>query len=313
MLLKRMDEIIAQGLFDLKEEPEVNVYIAEPFMDINSKSIVWETAAEGRISRSLLHYDDTADGSKTFNGSWRDFYASGKSFGQMPLYSGSSTFFSDRSPNFGGIAKTAIYLRYSAGFLEWLEKFDPETADRLRKEIPAFEENIVEDPKTKRLKTSWYKFNPPDDKQWALASICRLSNGKLLVLWLSENCQTKESLDRLGIDTEHSLELMGFLDSPRKPHREIVTEEFQIGSGLGRNAFGKKYKTEEFDNISQSEYHRLMGVVPGNSIQDLRRLWANKLEYRIKAAPSPGSSSLLFLPEGRCQYSELKEVIDSEN
>lgn len=156
MLLKRIDETIAQGLYDLDAGPsEEEVYVAEP--SIEGNVVLWEIVAGGMIPRDLLHYDDTPDGSTKFNGSWRDFYASGASLGERPLYSGSSTFFSGGGPNFGGVAKSAIYLRYSRGFLEWLKTFDPEVAARLREEIPAFE-TMMENAKTKKLPTAWYKF-----------------------------------------------------------------------------------------------------------------------------------------------------------
>lgn len=310
MLLKRIDETIAQGLYDLDAGPsEEEVYVAEP--SIEGNVVLWEIVAGGMIPRDLLHYDDTPDGSTKFNGSWRDFYASGASLGERPLYSGSSTFFSGGGPNFGGVAKSAIYLRYSRGFLEWLKTFDPEVAARLREEIPAFE-TMMENAKTKKLPTAWYKFKAPRG-QWPLISICRLSSGKHLVLWLRANggeSEALEALEALGIDGARSREIMHFLTPPEVADLELVAEEFQSGSGLGRNAFGKEYK---LNAIRESEFHRLMGVIPKSSIHSIRGVWANKLEYRVNVAPSPDTSSLLFLPEGDCPYSALKEVIDAEN
>ncbi len=307
MLLKRMDETITQGLYDLDAGPqEVDAYVAEPSM--GDGVIHWEIAASGMVPRSLLHYDDTPDASVKFNSSWRDFYASGAAFGERPLYSGSSTFFGGGKPNFGGVAKAAIYLRYSAGFLNWLEAFDPETAARLREEIPAFEA-MMENARTKKLPAVWHKFKAPRD-QWPLVSICRLSNGKQLVLWLLADGTDDWTLDELEIDAARSREVMGFLVPPEVADLELVAEEFQAGSGLGRNAFGKEYK---LDAIRHSEFHRLLGVIPENSIDTIRGLWANKLEYRVKVAPSPDTSTLLFLPEKDCPYSELKTIIDAEN
>ncbi len=307
MLLKRIDETISQGLYDLEGGPaETETYVAEPSM--GEGIIQWEIVAEGAVPREALHYDDTPDGSTKFNGSWRDFYASGASFGERPLYSGSSTFFGGGKPNFGGIAKAAVYLRYSAGFLRWLETFDPATAARLREEIPAFEA-MMENAKTKKLPAVWHKFKAPRDR-WPLAALCRLNNGKLLVHWLRKDGGDPEALEALGIDVEHSREIMRFLVPPEVAELELVAEEFQSGSGLGRNAFGKEYKLAE---IRHTEYHRLLGVIPESAISAIRDLWANKLEYRVKAAPSPDTSSLLFLPEGDCPYSELKEIIDAEN
>ncbi len=307
MLLKRMDETISQGLYDLDAGPlDVDVYVTEPSM--GDGVIRWEIVAEGAIPRELLHYDDTPDGSTKFNGSWREFYASGAAFGEKTLYSGSSTFFGSGKPNFGGVAKAAVYLRYSAGFLNWLETFDPATAARIREEIPAFE-SMMENAETKKLPIVWHKFKAPRDR-WPLVSICRLSSGKQLVLWLLADGTDDWTLDELEIDAARSREVMQFLSSPEVSDLEVVAEEFQSGSGLGRNAFGREYKLEA---IRHSEFHRLLGVIPENPISSIRKLWANKLEYRVKVAPSPDTSSLLFLPEGDCKYSELKTIIDAEN
>ena len=307
MLLKRMDETITQGLYDLGAGPQdVDAYVVEPSM--GDGVIQWEVVAEGAVPRELLHYDDTPDASTKFNGSWRDFYASGAVFGEKPLYSGSSTFFGGGKPNFGGVAKAAVYLRYSAGFLNWLASFDPDAAARLREEIPAFE-SMMENAETKKLPTAWHKFKAPRD-QWPLVSICPLSSGKQLVLWLLADGTDDWTLDELEIDAARSREVMGFLIPPEVADLEVVAEEFQAGSGLGRNAFGREYK---LDAIRRSEFRRLLGVIPENAIGSIRELWANKVEYRVKVAPSPDTSSLLFLPEGDCPYSELKAIIDVEN
>ena len=56
-----------------------------------------------------------------------------------------------------------------------------------------------------------------------------------------------------------------------------------------------------------------MGVAPENTRADVLDLWSKKLQYRRKVAPSPDTSTLIFLPEGELTYSELKEFIDKEN
>ena len=84
-----------------------------------------------------------------------------------------------------------------------------------------------------------------------------------------------------------------------------------MGGGLGRNAFGNGYKLDE---ITDSEYTRLMGAVTGSSREKLLEIWTNKLEYRgVKVAPNPDSSTLYFLPEGDLPYSRLKLFVDAEN
>lgn len=307
MLLKRIDETITDGLYDLGGGPsEVDVYLAEP--SVGDKIVNWEVVGEGTVPRELLHYNDTADGSNTLNGSWQKFYVAEAKLGKATLYSGSAIYFANGSPNFGGVAKSAIYLRYSRGFIEWLSTFDATAAEQLRSEIPAFEA-IMENASTKKLPAAWHKFKAPRD-QWPLIVVCRLSNGRFLVHWLSEEGEDEEPLSKLGIDVARSRELMRFLTAPQTADLEMIAEEFQSGSGLGRNAFGKKYN---FDAIRRSEYLRLMGSVPKSARSELLELWGNKLEYRVKVSPSPDTSSLIFFPEGDLSYRALKDFIDGEN
>lgn len=307
MLLKRMDETISDGLYDLDSGPaDVNVYLAEP--SIGNGVVDWKIVAEGPVPREQLHYNDAADGSNQLNGSWQKFYVAQAQFGERPLYSGSAIYFANGSPNFGGVAKSAIYLRYSDGFMAWLATFDSVAAESLRAEIPAFEA-LMENADTKKLPVAWHKFKAPRD-QWPLIAVCRLSDGRFLAHWLAKDGEEDESLADLGVDVSHSRELMGFLTTPETADLELISEEFQSGSGLGRNAFGRTY---DLDVIRGSEYHRLMGATQENSRSELLELWGNKLEYRIKVAPSPDTSSLIFFPEGELTYSQLKEFVDDEN
>ena len=307
MLLKRIDETIASGMYDLGEGPaEVEVYLAEP--SLQPGKVHWAVIETGIVPRSFLHYNDAADGSNTYNGSWQKFYVSGKKFDEQCVYDGSSKYFSNGMPNFGGVAKAAIYLRYSKGFLNWLRTFDQGTAMRLESEIPEFEA-IAENKETMKLPNNWHDFKAPREK-WPLIVICTLSNGKKLVHWLNKSANDDGSLAHLGIDVEHSLALMQFWTAPKAAEKELIAEEFQSGSGLGRNAFGKTFK---LDDIRTSEFHRLLGAEPESSREELLSLWGNKIEYREKVAPSPETSSLIFLPEGTLLYSKLKKVIDGEN
>lgn len=307
MLLKRIDETLTQGLYDLDGGPaEVEVYLVEP--SIGEGIVNWEVVREGVVPPDFLHYNDAADGSNKLNGSWQGLYVSEAALEEAVIYSGSSIYFSDGSPNFGGVAKSAIYLRYSRGFIDWLAGFDSAAAEKLRSEIPAFEA-LMENRATKKLPTAWHKFKAPPQK-WPLIVVCRLSDGRFLVHWLNKDTEGTLPLEALGIDVVHSRELMGFLTAPATSELELIAEEFQTGSGLGRNAFGKEYK---LDAIRRSEYLRLMGVAPENTRADVLDLWSKKLQYRRKVAPSPDTSTLIFLPEGELTYSELKELIDKEN
>lgn len=307
MLLKRIDETLTQGLYDLDGGPaEVEVYLVEP--SIGEGIVNWEVVREGMVPRELLHYNDAADGSGEYNRSGQKFYAASVPLGQRPLYNGSVFCFSDNWPCFGGVAKAGIYLRYSRGFIDWLATFDSSAAAKLSEEIPLFEA-LMEKKDTKKLPAVWHKFKALPQK-WPLIVLCQLSDGRFLVHWLDKDAKEAGPLEALGIDVAHSRELMKFFTTPVTAEFEQIAEEFQIGSGLGRNAFGKEYK---LDAIRRSEYLRLMGVAPENSRADVLDLWSKKLQYRIKTAPSPDTSTLIFLPEGELTYSELKEFIDKEN
>lgn len=307
MLLKRIDETLTQGLYDLDGGPaEVEVYLAEP--SIGEGIVNWEVVREGVVARELLHYNDAADGSGEYNRSGQKFYAASVPFGKRPLYNGSVFCFADNWPCFGGVAKAGIYLRYSKGFIDWLATFDSSAAAKLCEEIPLFEALMVKKD-TKKLPTVWHRFKVLPQK-WPLIVICQLSDGRFLVHWLNKDAKEASPLEALGIDVAHSRELMKFFTTPVTAEFEQIAEEFQTGSGLGRNAFGKEYK---LDAIRRSEYLRLMGVAPESARADVLDLWSKKLQYRRKVAPSPDTSTLIFLPEGELTYSELKEFIDKEN
>lgn len=310
MLIKYMDELAQSGRFDLKADGDVDIYLAELKGFSEDKGLAeWDIAGEELVSRQLLHYNDTADGSNVLNGSWREFFAAGCDFGERQLYIGSAIFYKDGMPNFRGVAKAAVYLRYSTGFLNWLERFDPAAADNIRKESSSFDK-LIENQKTKKLIGVWDKFKAPKNK-WAIPVICRLSDNSMVVLGLSKTDAADWSdLIDIGVNVERSLEIMSFLQVPKCGNKEVVSEVFQMAGGLGRNAFGQDFK---LDAISDSEYTRLMGTVPESPRKDLLNIWANKLGYKIKVAPNPDSSELIFMPEGDLKYSQLKRFVDSEN
>ncbi|MDD5697883.1 MAG: hypothetical protein PHH77_04635 [Victivallaceae bacterium] len=310
MLISYLDELAQSGNYDLQSDADVDIYLAALKGFTEDKGLAeWKITGEETVPRVRLHYDDTADGSNALNGSWREFYAAGCNWHEKPLFSGSDIFYKNGTPNFRGIAKAAIYLRYSAGFLNWLSELDHNVADRIKAEIPVFEK-LVENEKTKKLISQWDKFKVPPGK-WAIPVICSLSNNKHIVLGLSGKPEDDwDDFEDLDIDIAHSLELMSFLEAPANTELEVISDVFQMGKGLGRNAFGNSYK---LDNITNSEYTRLMGPVPESSRQQLLNIWANKLGYRIKAAPDPDTSELIFVPEGTLKYSQLEKWIKAEN
>ncbi len=310
MILKRMDDTILSGAFDCRdEESEVTVCIVEP--ELGEKQVRWKDCPQNPVVRKeVLHYNDVADGANTLFGSWQKFYAGGNSFGKRVLYNGSKSIFQNRFPCFGGIAKAAVYLRYSKGFLEYLSGFDPEQADRLKAEIVQFETML--EPKTKKMPTNWSKYeSDKGEKKWPIACVTRLSNGKTLVLFL-EHCEDKSfyaPLEEAGVDIAHSLELMEFLTTPKTEGYETISDLFQMGSGLGRNPFGRTYESGDPD----SEYRRAMGIIQKSSREIILDLWSKNLKYKVCVSPIPDNSWLFFFPEGNLKYSKLKDFIDREN
>lgn len=316
MFLKRIDEMLQSGKYDLEEKNEVEIAIIEPIGFENNK-VQWQEVTTATIAKSALHYDDTADGSNKLNGSWREFYKCENSLDDFSIYSGSHCFFKNGNALLGGVAKSTIYMRYAKGFLDWLATFDSDTANLIRTEVSSFEE-VVENKTTKKLPNVWHDFKAKKNI-WYLIVVCRLSNGKLLVNWLNRDDEDYiDELEGLGIDVERSKELMDFLSSPNGgggeesggAKYELISESFQMGSGLGRNGFGDTFKAYP----SESEYSRLLGGSLKSSRKDLLAVWENRLQYRgVKFAPNPDSSIMLFMPEGELMYSELKEFVDQEN
>lgn len=312
MLTKYMDELALSGRFDLDLNGNVDVYLVELKGFTEDKGLAeWEIVDEGPLPLGWLHYNDASDGALTLFGSWQKFYSQNCDFGQKPIYNGSTILYKDGSPNFGGIAKATIYLRYSRGFNNWLKEIDPQASTVICLERDHFDKLIgdKESNKTRRMPTKWNTFKAPKEK-WALPVVCKLSNGKRLVLGLSESVENDwDDIEDLDVDIQRSLELMSFLDTPKVEDKEVISEDFQMGSGLGRNAFGKTYK---IDKVSDSEYVRLMGCIPETSRKELLDIWSNKLGYRSNFAPNPDTSELIFLPEGDLSFSELKQFIDDE-
>lgn len=330
MLLKYIDETLIANRYDLKKTENVSVYLAES--SLGEKLIEWNVVGNNNVEvkRDLLHYDDAVDGSNTLILSWQNFCERGVSLGEGLLYSGGNKYFRDGHSLFGGVAKAAIYLRYSEGFLQWLSTFDSVMAEQLReekKEVICLFSGETE----LKLPSKWNNFKTKGLGEWGLPVVTSLSNGKRLVLWL--NAQEENAdwsvFDEWDVDIPHSLELMRFLTAPgavssvtdecddlfatEKPQsrQQAIAEMFQMGSGMGRNCFGKTFKTA--DQVLDSEFVRLKGALLDSERANISDLWSNRLTYRVKVSPSPDTSYLLFLPEGKLKYTELKKFVENEN
>lgn len=321
MLLKRIDELIVNGLFDITSQDEdVEVYLTKPILDREKQIFCWEKVDEGPVKRSILHYDDTNDASNALVRSFQNFYASEKEFADGKIYNGSSNLFKDGLPTFGGTAKAAVYLRYSTGFINFLKEFDVKTATALKNERTDFEtflrSNLPEgkENKTKKMPGTWLEKPKDVENKWILPTICKLSTGKYIVPFLEPGAETDdyEDLADLGVDIDHSLKLASFFTSPAVKEQEVIDDLFQMGEGLGRNPFSFNLKNIHY---SDSEYLRLMGILPQSSRSQILALWKNRssIEYRLPFYPYPESSSLIFIPEGTLKFSQLANFIKAEN
>ncbi len=319
MILKRYDDIIKRCLFDCDAAAaEVEVKLVEP-LPITTPIIQWQICGEGIVQRETLFYNDAENRNNFYIRSWQIFYKAGTPLDQAVIYGGGDKCFKGGQPCFGGIAKAGIYLRYSAGFRNWVRSFDPAAAAGLDAELESFEKIVLgcvpnengQLPNTnKKMPTNWQKFDP-EKGFWHLISVCRLSNGRRIVLFIGSEPAAEDcaALADLGIDVEHSVELAGFCTAPAAGARGVVDNMLQMGSGLGRNPFGKNGGE---DNLPEAEYLRLRGVLPDSTLEDMKMIAARKQMLRFSFAPNPDSSYLLFLPEGSLRYSQLEYFVQNE-
>lgn len=113
--------------------------------------------------------------------------------------------------------------------------------------------------------------------------------------------------EEAGVNVARSRELTRLLRVPPAGASDIVSGDFQMASGMGRNAFGLE------NYLGDSEYGRLLGEAPESSRARVLEVLNHKLEYMVKTAPFPDTSRLLFLPENDLKYSELQEFVSAEN
>jgi len=305
-----MDQVLRSGKYDLKASSEAEVAFVE-IKNINcaDKTVEWELISSCTLPKNQLYYNDTSDAAGKYINSWKKFYTSGKDFiPELAPYLGGSLQMARGRISFGGLAKAAIYLRFSNGFIKWLMDIDPSAATLIQKKEEAFKSILTKD----KLPPIWHKFKQKTD--WTLPAITRLSDGTLLVLGLKNTDKsTLDSLEKAGINIKRSLELMSMLRSPEISKKGVIDERLQAGSGNGRNAFNREYKSDKLDTIPDSEFIRLLGYIPSSSRDEVLEVGANRLTYRVKTAPNPDTSELLFFPRGELKYSELKEWVDYEN
>lgn len=313
MFLKRIDELVQTGHVDLQHKSERDVVLIEP--SPGNGLFSWRIVETLQSSAGLLFYNDTPDGSNTHFGSWQKFYAKQAEFGKASPCAGSSFLFGKDAAKMGGVAKAAIYLRYSRGFLQWLDTFAPATALELEQEIPLFEELFVQETGnavTKKLPSKWHDFEMPTGKKgyWVIPCLCTLPDGSRLALFLNDvDDGDYAEWEEAGVNAPRSRELLRLLNIPPAPDGEIVSSDFQMASGMGRNAFDLGIP----QTPSTSEYGRLLGEMPATSRGRVLQVLNNKLEYKVKTAPFPDTSRLLFLPDKDLPYSELQLFVEREN
>ena len=316
MLLKYVDVLARSGQIaptDMDEDVEVSLVEFAGYEEGKKNPVaVWKECSVVDIPRRLLFYNDTDDGSNTFITSWQRFFCSGNSLsaGNVPVLGGSGLMGAG-SPKWGGMAKAAIYLRNSEGFIEWLANKDAESAEKLREDATHFHV-LFRDAKKANLHKEWCNKIKPIGN-WSLPVVWRLSDGRALILGLDPDAEwshtDREPLEDENIAVPESLELARFFRLPPEKSKEIVTGELHAGKGMGRNAFGFAPKIGE---MSHSEYVRLLGPELTSARSEVLLAWDNRLKYPIKVTPNPDSSLLFFFPEGDLAYETLRRVIEHE-
>jgi len=318
MLLKYLDEaasMIGGGMEE--EERQVTLLELTGIEDGGSNPVaVWAERADVDVPSTLLFYDDTDDGSNAMLGSWQQFYLKGASLAdkeRAPVLGGSGMMKGGR-PKWSGMAKAAAYLRYSGGFLSWLETVDPRVAEVLRREREQFPRLFV-NPERGKMHTKWRREPKVPREAWVLPVVCVLSGGRMLVLGFSPlgyeeiDEDVRADLEEEGIALRESLELAGFFRLPPRSSRQIVAGELHAGSGMGRNAFGF---TDRPANLTVSEYTRLLGPLLQHEGSQVLRAWNERLRYRVRLAPNPEASEMIFHPEQGMAYETLAQIIRYE-
>jgi hypothetical protein len=328
MIIKHIDETISSNQFDLDLNGDVEVYLVEisgfkAEYDEKKKKyksilVEWQVVGECDVPRQQLHYDDITDSSQELGNTWSAFYRNKYDFGENSPYKGSDTLFGNGTPNFGGVAKLSAYIRHSQAFINWVHSFDSECAKKIESTVAMFDEKVrYKNYSNRTFKDKWHSFKVPEKKSlWALPVLCKLSNEKYIIFGLQKKDNSDwEELEELGVDIDKSLELMDYLRIPKqlKNNREKLLGIFQMGSGLGRNAFKKEYKRVKQEAIPDSEFTRLLGIIPKNKRAEILNVWANKCSYPIKVAPNPDKSEIIYLPEGELKFSFLKKFADNIN
>lgn len=321
MLLKRMDEVISLGDYDCADACDaVDVCLVVPVLNPDGNPPVsFSIVGNALVNRKVLHYDDASDEGRKFIGSYQNFYNSHKTLSDACVYSGGDILFKQGIPCFGGVAKAAVYLRYSTGVIEFIRGFDPDAASIIDGESEGFKK-ILLPPKNKsnyKLSEEWHKFKS-DNNKWALVAICRLTDGKYLVPFLEPGQESSEyeDLEDLEIDVRHSLELAEFFTPPDGTKKyETICGLYQMGTGLGRNPFGRDILRDKKAVPSVSEYLRLMGVIPKSGRDGILSFLNNHsdIEYPVKIYPSPDTSKMILLPEKGMKFSSLRKVVRNEN
>ena len=317
MFLKYLDELVSNSEVAVDDsgdgEVETALCILDGFKQGSKNPVaVWKEEEVLDLPRSLLAYCDTDDGSTTYITSWQKFYHGGFSLsddGHAP-FMGGSTMMGDGKTKWRGMAKAAIYLRYSDGFRQWLAGKDEAVCERIDKEREQFRK-LFEKPETSKMYEKWDK-QLKVSSDWALPVVCRLSDGRLLVLGLdSANAvgQNEVDLDDDILAVAESLELNSFFKLPPPSERELVAGELHARSGMGRNAFGHDKKPHE---MTCTEYVRLLGPELASTREDLLKAWHERAWYRVKVAPNPDESQLVFFPEGNLSYSTVQKIVAYE-
>ena len=315
MIINYLDQMAKEGGWEsASAKVDVSLYEFDDFKVDDKgqpKKVLWKSAGAVHIPRHWIPYDDSSDGSKTMIGSWQKMYAQGEdSFAsaQTGILTGDSLF-SNRVATFGGMAKAATYLMFSPAFIHWMETRNPTFANELRRKAQVFD--VLCTGKTRKMPTNWTQSLSKElPNEMMLPVVGRLPDDRMIVLGINVPDEELNDDPIASISLNTSTELARLMrTAPKKDGPEIITDELHAGSGMGRNLLGCNIK---LDRESDDEVIRLLGPRYQEDRSAVLEAWSHRVSYRVRVAPLPDRSELLFFPTDSAPYETIQRVVESE-
>lgn len=316
MIISYLDQMAKEGGWPKAEDDmDVSLFEFDQFkMDDEGKpkTLLWRPAGEIRVPREWIPYNDSDDTSTEMIRSWQNMYcqAAPLTSGQNGILGG-NYLFKDGGTTLGGMAKAAAYLMFSAGFLDWLAKYNSEWAVKLRAHVEIFD--TLCEPNTKKLPNNWYKTLDKElaRKKMVLPVVGRMPDNILIVLGIQvpHDYEHAQGYGLVNLDVSSQLTRMMRLPS-REATRTKLTAELHASKGNGRNIFLQEVKKPEL--LPDDEYSRLLGPIYVEPRDMMMESWTHCVRYPVQVAPLPDGSELLFFPTESAPYTIVQQIVEAE-